>query len=85
MGVVQTKEKDKFTSVTLDLRDKPLDKWIQESKGNLKQIERLDLSRQELTEIPAQISKLIHLKYLQVYDNNLKTVPKEIGMFLKKE
>lgn len=79
MGAAQTKDKDKGQSVTLDLKEKPLDKWFAEAKGYLKQIERLDLSRQELAELPPQIAKLVNLKFLQIYDNHLKAVPKEIG------
>lgn len=79
MGVAQTKDKDKGQSVTLDLKEKPLDKWLAEAKGMLKQIERLDLSRQELAELPPQIAKLVNLKVLQAYDNHLKAIPKEIG------
>lgn len=79
MGAAQTKDKDKGHSVTLDLKEKPLDKWFAEAKGYLKQIERLDLSRQELAELPPQIAKLVNLKFLQIYDNHLKAVPKEIG------
>jgi Leucine-rich repeat (LRR) protein len=79
MGVAQTKDKDKGQSVTLDLKEKPLDKWLQDAKGQLKQIERLDLSRQELADLPPQIAKLANLKFLQVYDNHLKAIPREIG------
>jgi Leucine-rich repeat (LRR) protein len=79
MGVAQTKDKDKGQSVTLDLKEKPLDKWLAEAKGHLKQIERLDLSRQELAELPPQIAKLVNLRFLQIYDNHLKSIPKEIG------
>lgn len=81
MGAAQTKDKDKGQSVTLDLKEKPLDKWFAEAKGYLKQIERLDLSRQELAELPPQIAKLVNLKFLQIYDNHLKAVPKEIGTY----
>lgn len=79
MGVAQTKDKDKGQSVTLDLKEESLDKWFAEAKGYLKQIERLDLSRQELAELPPQIAKLVNLKFLQIYDNHLKAIPKEIG------
>lgn len=76
------KDKGKGQSLTLDLSEKPLEKWIQEAKksSNLKYIERLDISRQELPELPPQISKLTNLKILQVYDNGLKSIPPEIGM-----
>jgi len=79
MGVAQTKDKDKGQSVTLDLKEKPLEKWLAEAKGYLKQIERLDISRQDLGELPPQIAKLVNLKFLQVYDNHLKLIPREIG------
>lgn len=82
MGVGPSSSKDKKgQSVTLDLKEKPLDKWIQEAKkaNSLKHIERLDLSRQELTELPPQIAKLVNLKILQMYDNGLKLLPPEIG------
>lgn len=81
MGVAQTKDKDKGQSVTLDLKEKPLEKWLAEAKGYLKQIEKLDLSRQELAELPPQIAKLVNLKFLQIYDNHLKSIPREIGTF----
>lgn len=83
MGVTTSSDKDKKSqSVTLDLSEKPLEKWLQEAKkaNNLKNIEGLDLSRQEITELPPQISKLTNLKILQVYDNALKTIPPEIGI-----
>jgi Leucine-rich repeat (LRR) protein len=59
-----------------------MEKYLLELKkeSSLKHIERLDLSRQELAEIPPQISKLVGLKILQMYDNGLKVVPPEIGM-----
>jgi Leucine-rich repeat (LRR) protein len=87
MGVGPSASKDKKgQSVTLDLKEKPLDKWIAEAKkaNSLKHIERLDLSRQELTELPAQIAKLVNLKILQMYDNGLKLLPPEIGALVKR-
>jgi Leucine-rich repeat (LRR) protein len=70
-------------SLTIDLTNKTWEKFFQEAKkaNNLKAIERLDLSRQELTELPPQISKIVNLKILNVYDNQLKTLPSEIGKF----
>jgi Leucine-rich repeat (LRR) protein len=68
-------------SITLNLKEKSMEKYLLELKkeSSLKHIERLDLSRQELAEIPPQISKLVGLKILQMYDNGLKVVPPEIG------
>lgn len=84
MGVGDSKAsgKNKGQSVTLDLSEKPLEKWIQEAKkaNSLKHIERLDLSRQEISDLPPQITKLTNLKILQVYDNGLKSIPPEIGL-----
>jgi Leucine-rich repeat (LRR) protein len=70
-------------SLTIDLTNKTWEKFFQEAKkaNNLKAIERLDLSRQELTELPPQISKIVNLKILNVYDNQLKALPPEIGKF----
>lgn len=42
-------------------------------------IERLDLSRQELAELPPEIAKLVNLRVLTCYDNGLKMIPPEIG------
>lgn len=71
----------KGQSVTVDLSEKPLEKWIQDAKkaNILKNIERLDLSRQELSELSPQIAKFPNLKVLQIYDNVLKSIPPEIG------
>jgi Leucine-rich repeat (LRR) protein len=70
--------------LTIDLTNKTWEKFFQEAKkaNNLKSIERLDLSRQELTELPPQISKIVNLKILNVYDNQLKSLPSEIGTSL---
>ena len=74
-------------SVTLDLRAQPLEKYVAEAKKNnmLKHIERLDLSRQELQELPPLIAKLVNLKILQVYNNALKQVPPEIGAYMRND
>lgn len=82
MGQNLGKKDDKGESPVIDLSNgKSLDKFIQDARksGSLKTIERLDLSRQELAEIPPQIGKLSYLKILNMYDNGLKSLPPELG------
>lgn len=67
-----------FDEITADT----IDKFFADAKksGTLKNIERLDLSQKELSEIPNQIVKLPNLKILHLYDNNLKDIPGFIGI-----
>jgi len=72
---------DKPITIDIDLTETTLEKFLQEAKktNSLKSIEKLDLSRRELSELPPQISKIVNLKVLNIYDNALKQLPSEIG------
>ena len=62
------------------MRDTPtsvLDK-IQEAKE--KQLKELDLSRNELTEIPDSITQLENLTWLDLSGNKLTEIPDSIGI-----
>jgi Leucine-rich repeat (LRR) protein len=64
-----------------DLNSENIERYFADAKkaGTLKNIERLDLSQKEFTEVPPQITKLPNLKILHLYDNNLKEMPNFIG------
>ena len=82
MGQPSSKGKDGKgnEAPVIDLQNKSLDKFIAEAKkAGLKHIERLDLSRQELAELPPEISKLVSLKVLTCYGNSMKSIPPELG------
>lgn len=69
------------TELSID-DDKTLERVLADiKKRELKTIETLDLQRKGLQTLPPEIIKLYNLKVLHLYDNELKRLPPEIGMF----
>ncbi|KAH3694508.1 hypothetical protein DPMN_081948 [Dreissena polymorpha] len=66
------------------LHDNRLEKLLQ-ALGTLQNVQRLDVSRNILTEIPIFVAKIQSLKSLHVEHNQLASIPEDIGtlMFLE--
>jgi CCR4-NOT transcription complex subunit 6 len=47
--------------------------------GQLRNLRHLDLSGNDLTELPDEIGMLTNLQKLLIFDNNLHTLPYEMG------
>lgn len=82
-GKKGSKEKKPGSQTELSIDDdKTLERVLADiKKRELKTIETLDLQRKGLQTLPTEIIKLYNLKVLHLYDNELKRLPPEIGMY----
>jgi DNA-binding XRE family transcriptional regulator len=62
-----------------NLRKWAIENRVEDRFKDLENLTLLDLSKQELLELPPEIGNLINLQELNLIDNKLKTIPSEIG------
>ena len=61
------------------LSDKPLGEWHGVTTDSDGRVRRLDLSGNQLSEVPPELGSLSNLTHLYLYDNQLSGVPPELG------
>ncbi len=62
-----------------------LARWIEQNVGALGELQRVDLSRNGLTQLPDAISRLPELTELIVSHNSLDAIPQSVGLLRKLE
>jgi Leucine-rich repeat (LRR) protein len=70
---------DEVQLTELDLSYNQLQGSIQSQINNLTKLERLDLSNNKMTGVPAEVGQLTNLKFLNLSNNLLTGLPYELG------